>query len=363
MYSFKISVIIPVFNTEKWLRECLDSVIHQTVPFYEIILIDDGSVDKSLEICNEYKSKYDNIKVFTQSNQGQSVARNLGLKNVTGNYIAYLDSDDYYEINAHEIMQKALENEVDILYYDRSLQMDIDVDCKIHPRPIVLGDGYVTGEEFVKKCFNDGNLVMPSTFSVYRTDFVKKNNVIFAEGLYYEDALYTIHAAYYAKKVKQIPNKLYVVRRRENSTMTGTFDKKRCHDITAIHEKMFKFIKENKMFGSDHNFVRKFVERKFYEWWWFVKQYKCENYRNEMLEWWLNYTYIYFGDLFHNIGNNWECFCDYFKRKILENKKRLNSEKLVNKIAIKYGQFQLSVDNNAQYDLIEKTFKALKHEM
>ena len=100
---YKVSVIVPVYNTEKYLKKCLDSLVHQTLKEIEIILINDGSTDNSQKIIDEYVLKYPKLfKVFSQKNSGQAVARNLGIKNSKGEFIAFADSDDYLEIDAYE---------------------------------------------------------------------------------------------------------------------------------------------------------------------------------------------------------------------------------------------------------------------
>ena len=91
----KVSVIIPVYNVEKYLRECLDSVVNQTIKDIEIICVNDGSTDGSLDILNEYCSNDDRFVIINQENQGLSVARNNGLNSASGDYIAFIDSDDY----------------------------------------------------------------------------------------------------------------------------------------------------------------------------------------------------------------------------------------------------------------------------
>lgn len=91
----KVSVIVPVYNTEKYIRECIESILTQTYPEIQIILVDDGSTDHSLDICKEYEGKNTNIEVYHQENKGVSAARNTGLKHVKGEYIFFVDSDDY----------------------------------------------------------------------------------------------------------------------------------------------------------------------------------------------------------------------------------------------------------------------------
>ena len=96
MNNIKVSIIIPVYNSEKYLRQCLDSVINQTFKDIEIIVINDGSTDNSLQIIQEYVNKYSNIKLINKQNEGCYKARNIGLETATGEYIAFLDADDIW---------------------------------------------------------------------------------------------------------------------------------------------------------------------------------------------------------------------------------------------------------------------------
>ena len=112
----QVSVIIPIYNSEKYLHECLDSVINQTYKDIEIILVDDGSTDKSSSICDEYAKKDERIKVFHTSNNGPSHARNIGIDNATGEYIVFQDSDDYIELNMIEdTVKEALKSDSDLV--------------------------------------------------------------------------------------------------------------------------------------------------------------------------------------------------------------------------------------------------------
>lgn len=117
MEEVKISVIVPVYNAEKTLRYCVDSIVNQTYKNLEIILVENGSTDNSLAICKEYASKDDRVKVFV-SGKGVSKARNLGLENMTGKYFAFVDSDDYVDVTAYEkCLKKALETGADMTFY------------------------------------------------------------------------------------------------------------------------------------------------------------------------------------------------------------------------------------------------------
>lgn len=114
----KVSVIIPVYNNEKYLRECLNSVAGQTLQEIQIILIDDGSSDKSGEICQEYISKYTNFEYYSQENSGSAAARNHGIDHAIGEYVGFIDSDDWVEPCMFERLYKAAKrnNDSDIVF-------------------------------------------------------------------------------------------------------------------------------------------------------------------------------------------------------------------------------------------------------
>ena len=113
-----ISIIIPVYNVEKWLNKCIDSILSQSYENFEVILVNDGSTDKSKDICDQYSKEDNRVKVFDILNSGQSVARNIGLKEAKGDYILFIDSDDY--ISDKAIIEKFINildnNNYDFIY-------------------------------------------------------------------------------------------------------------------------------------------------------------------------------------------------------------------------------------------------------
>ena len=111
-----ISIIIPVYNVEKYLKRCLDSVLHQIDVTQEVILVDDGSTDSSVKICDDYTEKYPEIKCLHISNSGPATAKNIGYEHATGNYIAFIDSDDEIKPNMFSTMlQSGYEHNADIV--------------------------------------------------------------------------------------------------------------------------------------------------------------------------------------------------------------------------------------------------------
>lgn len=112
----KVSVIVPVYNVEQHIRKCLDSLVNQTLKDIEIIVVDDGSTDSSASIIKEYEEKYNILKYYKKENGGLSDARNYGLQYATGKYIAFLDSDDYADVNLYKKMyEKAKKDDSDLV--------------------------------------------------------------------------------------------------------------------------------------------------------------------------------------------------------------------------------------------------------
>ena len=113
-----LSVIVPVYNVEKFINDCIDSILGQSYKNIELILVDDGSKDRSKEICDQYSKRYGNIKVIHKKNAGVSCARNLGLEKSKGKYISFVDPDDIIEKNfLEDMLQTLCENRVDVVWY------------------------------------------------------------------------------------------------------------------------------------------------------------------------------------------------------------------------------------------------------
>lgn len=283
MNRYKISVIVPIYNVEKWLRECLDSLVNQTVPFHEIILVNDGSTDNSLNVCKEYEKKYKNIKLICQKNKGLSGARNTGMRNCEGDYIIFVDSDDLVQLNMNEILNSSLNYDVDILYYDREQKTDIKIKNIPKERSVILKKDTCSGIDFFKKEFLLENLVVSACMAVYKTSYLKNNNIEFSEGLLYEDNLFRIMTAFYARKVSQIKDKLYIRRWRENSIMTSKMSKKKAFDYLKINQLIVEFIYENKIFYDDVEFLKAFIKSRYLSFKWFYNNYENEEFVSNIL--------------------------------------------------------------------------------
>lgn len=187
--EMKISIIIPVYNVEKYLRECLDSVLNQTLTDIEIICINDGSTDNSLQILEEYAAKDERIKIINQENKGLACARNTGINNATGKYIFFLDSDDYLLPNViSELYDNAQNFDVDILMSKCKAFADNDSANAYTFKRVSELNKYldykeafnvqVTKENFINVI---NNYPCVSCGSLYKLDFLNKNNIRFID--------------------------------------------------------------------------------------------------------------------------------------------------------------------------------------
>lgn len=234
----KISVIIPIYNVEKYIKQCLESVLNQTYKNLEIILVNDGTKDSSMEIIEEYLLD-ERIIVINKENGGLSSARNYGLEKVTGEYIYFLDSDDWLEENTLEILINN-SNDVDIVrgnfyYYDEIKNTKILPKFKLE---------YNKNLE-AKFLLQDGVEIMVWN-KLYRTSFIKKNNLKFVEGIIHEDEEFTFKTYMLNPKVEYLEKVTYNYRiNRANSIMNGSKKNSSINSLGKIvenFEKQLKFI-------------------------------------------------------------------------------------------------------------------------
>lgn len=235
----KFSVVIPVFNVEKYLNTCLDSVLNQSFSDWEAICVNDGSTDGSEEILDEYATRDSRMKIVTQSNGGLSVARNTGLNMAKGEFILFLDSDDWLELNALEAISQSL-NDEDMLCF--SGRRYFESENKYHDADRLKEQTYASGMDY----YND-NALLSRDFAfvcvvlrVYKKEFLLCNNLRFKDGVFHEDNLFTPLVCYYAKKVKVIDECLYDYRVRANS-ITTTGNVKRLRDLMEIANTLASF--------------------------------------------------------------------------------------------------------------------------
>ncbi|MDH5092757.1 glycosyltransferase [Clostridium perfringens] len=231
MENIKISFIVPVYNVERYLSKCLDSLVNQTINEKEVIIINDGSTDNSLEICNMYKDKYDFIKIINQKNGGLSSARNNGIKNSKGKYIQFVDSDDYIDVNCGKIFVDLCEkNNLDIIrgkYHTYNEEEGI-IKQAINLKDFKYLNKVVNSREYFLECIECEIYEVTACIGLIKREFLLKNKVFFVEGIAMEDHEFTMKCLTINEnaKVMQIDYDFYTyVRHGGSITTTPTTNK------------------------------------------------------------------------------------------------------------------------------------------
>lgn len=203
MYTLPvISVVIPVYNSEKFLRQCLDSVINQSYKFIDIIVIDDGSNDNSLFILKEYSQKDVRIRFFSQKNQGLSITRNRGIKLAKGDYISFLDSDDWLEIDAYEKLVNCIKSyDIDLLIFNLKFFYQ---EKQCYSDNVFQFDKYNLKENIYHSWEWKQQIIKIAPYAplkLYNKKFLIKNNLSFSPGLLFEDAPFHFQCISLAKNI------------------------------------------------------------------------------------------------------------------------------------------------------------------
>ena len=252
----KVSVILPIYNVAQYLRDCLNSLINQTLTDIEFICINDGSTDNSLEILNEYAAKDERFVVLSQENQGQGVARNKGVELARGEYIQFIDPDDWVELDMLEILynfakehhsQVVKFNYTDYNDYSRKykqqefvkqIQENYNYDLNATP--------YYTWRILKKNCLSSLDLHVWAHF--YQTEFIKSNKIRFAPSKLGEDNLFADGAIVMANKIDYLDKYLYFYRIRTGSAVHIKSDINFCvfDNIRLLKE----FLIENNLFNE-----------------------------------------------------------------------------------------------------------------
>lgn len=239
----KTTIIIPVFNTYNYVRECLISIFSQTQKDIEVIAINDGSTDNSLDILMSMKQEYPELVVVSQENHGLGYTRNVGVEMAKGEYILFIDSDDCLRSDALEVCyQYASESQLDFLMFDADAFGDKqDNGTNFYDRKNIIKEQreVLSGTEFLHQYFRKS--FCPSACLVYLSrKFLLDNNIYFLPKAYYEDNLFHCMIMSCARKIMYIPETLYRRRYRSDSITTSTFDTRRARDLLTIVEEIRK---------------------------------------------------------------------------------------------------------------------------
>ncbi|MBR4631854.1 MAG: glycosyltransferase [Elusimicrobia bacterium] len=243
----KVSIIVPVYNVEKYLPQCLDSILKQTFTDFECICVNDGSPDNSLAILQEYAKKDDRIKIISQENKGLAGARNTGFKYVQSPYVAFVDSDDWIEKNYLQILYETIEktnSEIVICNYEEYYEDENKFVPNILPQERKISNNDNLASKISK------GYAQPTVWTkIIKMKLLKENDIHFFEGFNNEDSPFTSLVFLLSGKIAYVDNILYFYRIRNNSIMSKK------HKV--FRDKVFNFMNlieniiDRQMFNDD----------------------------------------------------------------------------------------------------------------
>lgn len=231
----KFSIVIPAYNVESFLRRCVESCECQDVPQteYEVIIVNDGSKDKTLENARQLSDKYSNIKIVDQENAGLSVARNVGLDHANGEYIWFVDSDDWIKTNClGRFYNLCKTNNLDCLKICAADVLDAE-----EKRRFNLDDGKIqTGLDFLQKTSKSSC----APFSIFSSSFLKRHKLYFYPGIFHEDYEFNPRMLFFASRVMSVNEVAYYVYQNPNS-ITRTYKFKKYLDLVVVANNLHVF--------------------------------------------------------------------------------------------------------------------------
>ena len=250
MNDIKVSVIVPAYNIELYLRDCLDSLVNQTLEDIEILVVDNNSTDGTKEIIDEYAVKYPSkIIALHQPVQGPSAARNKGLEHAKGKYIAFADSDDTMQKDMYEKMYIEAEKTCSDLVVCNFVNVEIDVNNNEKQWIASRQTNFDAGTNIFRTPNTLNFTNMFSWNKLYRFEVIKKNNLKFDIELFYcEDPLFNCMYTFYAKSISHVKEPLYLYKSRRINSITATFNKNILSQITYC-KKVSQFYKDNGYFN------------------------------------------------------------------------------------------------------------------
>lgn len=250
----RLSIVVPVYNAELFLEKCISSLLAQTFSDFEVILVDDGSTDNSLEICKAFAQRDSRVKIFAQENFGQSKARNVGLDAAVGEFIAFCDSDDWIDSDYYEnLIDAAVRHSADIACGSILRVKKQGAKFRINYKKEKI---YVNHQEKI-----DAAMVPHMCYvwnKVYRASLLNSLKLRFIEGMFFEDVDFVTRAVYFSNKIVTVPGSYYHYWSHSNSTVKSMMKSdKKCSDSLRSKKLVLDFFKEHNLKSRPKNLVRK----------------------------------------------------------------------------------------------------------
>lgn len=257
MNRIKFSVIVPVYNVELYLEECLESILRQSHTNLEVICVEDMSTDDSLNILRRFALKDPRVQIIeNECNRGLSYSRNRGMEVAKGDYIVFVDSDDWIKDNMLEILERELSQEkLDILYYNMQIVNEGTWAKEKGEQHIEYHnyEGVFFGQELFVAFYKNEKLKIEVCRQAYKTEFLREHHLTFYDGIYHEDNIFSFLAAMKAERVKNINDELYIYRRR-NSSIMSQMTAKRMQSFFVVYMELLNYWK-NHEFSEEVNWM------------------------------------------------------------------------------------------------------------
>lgn len=249
-----VSIIVPVYNAETFLSKCIESIVQQDYDSIEILLVDDGSKDNSLKICQEFCDKHENVKVFSKKNTGVSDTRNYGIKKSHGKYICFVDSDDYLEKNYVSLMVKTIEKDNTDLVI-ASYNVIGDSSFKTDLQTLKNIKGVKNKEDILKKIINieENNCIFGYIWRcLYKKDIIFNNKILFEKMRMSEDYLFLVEYINTCNLISVIDERIYNYRINKYS-VTSKYISTLLYDMIYVNDKIYNsIVKNNKDLYSNY---------------------------------------------------------------------------------------------------------------
>jgi len=255
MNNIKISIIVPIFKVEKYLQKCLDSVLSQTYKNLEIILVDDGSPDRCPIICDEYAAKDSRVRVIHKQNGGLSDARNEGLKKAVGDYVIFLDSDDYYGTpNFLDAVVKATDGgSKDAVFFRRTNFYDNGEKSKVVANPYNLEWNKLEISEMLYELAKHDMLEANASLKATKREILQNNNIYFRKGMLSEDIEWYGRYIPFLNSVALINKPEYFYRKKREGSITSQVTEKNVRDLFFTLQSQSKSIRDSNMEDGKKN--------------------------------------------------------------------------------------------------------------
>lgn len=261
--EYILTVIIPMYNNEKFIERCLQSIINQSLKNIKILVVDDGSTDSSSDIIQLYVKKYDNIEYYSTDRQGPGMARNIGIKNCFTKYITFIDSDDWIDLNAYKKCLNLLENnpQCDIAVFGVMTEYDSYILSQkryVYEMPNIIDSNMAL--TLLTNLQNYSEHISPLVGNkVYRHDLIVNNNIRFPN-TYFEDNVFMFKLFYYCRNIILVSDNYLHYYQRTNSIM-HSFSKKHIYDFFKTFADIKVFLNDEKCFNEYEKIFYAYFQR------------------------------------------------------------------------------------------------------